>query len=186
MVDLRAAGWLAIAAALLCLSGCDTVFFLNQTAERNGNITVSFINNTPYRASFSYGSYDKLDNSPGAVSFQQLRLEGDTTSAAQTLTCRRNVAIGTQDLVDRVLATRADENDNFDPDAFDIVVHFSGAAQDSDAAALPTRGSALGRERLLGADYSCGDQLVFTFEEDPNAEGGFRIDFTVIVDTRNQ
>jgi len=86
-----------------------------------------------------------------------------------------------------VIATKTDEaTTSFDADSFDTVVHFSAAASDSDAAALPTAGTALGVEKLLGVDYSCADLLVFTFTEDPDAEGGFRVDFEVILDQTNQ
>ncbi len=81
-----------------------------------------------------------------------------------------------------MIATNADKTDTFDADAFDTVVHFSSAPSDSNAAALPTEGTALGREVLLGVDYSCADEIIFTFVQDPDAVGGFRIDFEVILD----
>lgn len=165
----------------MLLSGCDA--FLNQTAERNGSITVAFVNNTPYRAAFSYGTYDPLDLSPqpGPTELQQLRLEAGTSSASVTVACRRTLAIGTQAYVDRAVANDADLAASFDADAFDAVVHFSSAPQDSDAAALPTAGTAAGVEKLVGVDFSCGDQLLFTFVQDPHAPGGFRTDFSVVV-----
>lgn len=180
---LRRAGLavLAAVAAGLSMGGCSGEFFRNQTAERTGNIQFVFINNTPYRASFSFGTWDSLDRDPpGVVALQQLRVEANTTRQGIQLPCRRNSAIGTEEFVTRVVATSADDVDNFDPDAFDVDVHFSSAPIDSDAAALPTVGLAKGVEKLLGIDYACQDTLIFTFEQDPDAAGGFRIDFSVI------
>ncbi len=166
--------------------GCLTTFLLNQTAERTGNVTVVFINDTPYRASFSYGAWDSLNrNPPGPIEFRQLRLEGQDTAGPTSLNCARNFAVGTQEFYDRAVSQDVHESAAFDADAFDIVVHFSDAPADSDLAAIATVGSARGNERLVGVDYGCGDQLVFTFVQDPDAEGGFRIDFAVLVGESN-
>lgn len=181
----RDAGRLGFALGLLAAAaGCTPDLFDNLTKERTGNISVSFVNNTPYRAAFSYGTYDAWDRSPGPVSLQQLRLAANSTSASTSVTCRRNLAIATPDFVERVIDTEADDTDTFDPDAFDTTVHFSSAPSDSDAAALPTAGTAEGIELLLGVDYSCADQVIFTFAEDPDRPGGFRIDYEVILDVR--
>ena len=161
--------------------GCST-FWWNQTAERTGSFTVLFINDTPYRASFSYGVWDSLDRNPiGQMEFHQIRVEGHSSATPDDeVTCARNFALGTQELYDRALANDQHETAEFDPDAFDTVVHFSDQPADSDLAAAATVGTAAGFERLLGVDYTCGDQLIFTFVQDPDAEGGFRIDFAVI------
>lgn len=172
-----------MAASALIHGGCSTDFIANQTAERQGNITVQFINNTSFRAAYTFGTYDSLDrNPPGPVTLQQLRLEPGTSTPVALL-CRRNFAIGTQEMFDRIVDTDADEAANFDADAFDTTVHFSSAPADSDAAALPTEGTAAGRELLLGVDFQCDDRVLITFEQDPNAPGGFRIDFAVLPDT---
>ncbi len=169
--------------AFLAAGGCPSWFGSYFTAERTGNISFQFINNTPFRASFSYGTWDALDrNPPGDATLLQLRLAPGTSSTVSTAPCRRDAAVGTQAFVDRVIATRADETDNFDPDAFQTVVNFSSAPADSAAAALPTEGTAQGRALLIGPDYSCADRLIFTFVQDPQAAGGFRIDYEVIKD----
>ncbi|MBK9126924.1 MAG: hypothetical protein IPM13_03890 [Phycisphaerales bacterium] len=177
-----AAGCL-LCGALLSVGGCPEYLSQYMISERTGNVTFQFINTTPFRASFSYGTWDSLDRSPpGTVTLLQLRLAANSTSTTSTAVCRRNAAIGTAEFVARVLATRADEAANFDADAFGEVVNFSSAPSNSDAAALPTEGTAAGREVLIGRDFSCGDRLVFTFVQDPDASGGFRIDFEVIKD----
>ena len=67
---------------LLC--GC-VDFFANQTASlggdvagRRGTVRVLFINNTPYRAVFTYGTYDQTDTS-FVPDFAQFALDGGTT-----------------------------------------------------------------------------------------------------------
>ncbi len=187
--------WIALGSAVTALAGAfvlasfggciSPTFLLNQTAVRSGNLTFDFVNNTRYRASFSFGAFDALDRGPGGVEFNQLRLEAGLSAVATVTQCARNAVIGTQEFLDRVLATDADQTDDFDPDAFSIVVNFSSAPVDSATAGLPDIGTASGLELLLGIDYSCDDRVVFTFEEDPDAPGGFRIDFVVIQDEPN-
>jgi hypothetical protein len=179
--SLLAAAWVG---AFTTLNGCSRTMILNQTKERTGNITMVFVNTTSANAAFTYGTWDEWDKAPGTINMQQINLKQFGTSDAVTLACARNAAIGTQGLVDRVLATKADETDTFVPEQFDTVVHFSLAASTSDAANLPTAGTADGVELLLGVDYSCEDRIVFTFVEDPDAPGGYRIDHEVILDKR--
>lgn len=177
------AGGIAAAVALAALlGGCPANYTNYLFEEISGNVTVQFVNDTDFRASFSYGAWNEFDRTPGPVTFDQLVIAPHTSSTLQTVTCRRNFAIGTQKFVDRVLATDADNVTDFIPEAFATVVHFSDAPSDSDAASLPTVGTAAGLERLLGIDYSCADRLIFTFVEDPDAAGGFRIDYEVIMD----
>lgn len=176
-------GLIVLAATAIVISGgCPESVFQNLTKERTGNISMQFINNTDYLAAFSYGSWDEWDHSPGDATLEQLLLSPNSVSTAATVPCRRNAAVGTQRFVNRVLATQADDTDDFIPEAFDVTVHFSSAPTGSDAEQLPTAGTAAGVEVWLGVDYSCGDQLVFTFWEDPDAPGGFRVDYEVILD----
>lgn len=172
-------------AVALVAGGCTPQLFRNQIEQRTGNISFIFVNTTPFRAAFSFGTYDSLDRLPGPASLQQLLLDSGSSSNAITAPCRRNAAIGTQEYVDRVLDTNADNIANFVPEALSVNVHFSSAPQGSDLAALPTEGFAVGREVLLGVDYTCNDQLIFTFVQDPDARGGFRVDFEVLRDDEN-
>jgi hypothetical protein len=88
-------------------------------------------------------------------------------------------------MLQRVLDTDGDSAATFNPDAFVEGVNFSSAPLGSDADALPTAGTAEPVEVLLGVDYTCNDQLIFTFVEDPAARGGFRIEFSVIRDAED-
>lgn len=168
---------------LVAASGCSPDMIANQTEERTGDVTVLLINNTDARALLSFGSFDSLDrNPPGVVTLQQRVMEAMTSLDPITITCRRNLAIGTQELLERVRDTNADNTNNFLPEAFVEGVFFSSAPLNSDAANLPTAGTAEPFEVRLGVDYSCGDRLIFRFEKDDAAPGGFRIDFSVIPD----
>ncbi len=170
------------AGLLVLLGGCSGLLFTNQTIERGGNISVQFINETSYQASFSYGTWDELDRTPGQMDFNQLEVNANSISGVQTVQCARDMAVGTQLLVDRALATDEDDAPAFNPDAFDTVVRFSDAPEETDPVDLPTVGTARGSHKLLGVDYTCGDLLIFTFLRDVDAPGGFRIDYTVIRD----
>jgi hypothetical protein len=173
------AGLVALFATLA--AGCPDDFVANLIEERSGRISVIIINNTPYRASFTLGGYDALvRNPPSDAELQQRRLEAMTTTSPISLNCVRNIAIGTEALVERVIETEGNLAANFDVDAFSELVHFSSAPIDDPAAALPTVGTAEGREVRLGVDFACGDQLIFTFEQDATATGGFRIDYNVL------
>jgi len=165
------------------LAGCPASFIANLTEERSGSIVVQIINNTNYRASFTLGGYDALVLNPaGEVEIQQRRLDSMQLESEITLDCARNVAIGGEALVERIQATEQDLAAGFDLDAFNAEVNFSSAAVGSDAAALPTEGTAAGIEVRLGVDFACGDRLIFTFEENAAAIDGhlFRIDYDLL------
>jgi hypothetical protein len=171
-------------ANLWSLPGCTGMIWENQTKERSGNLSFSFVNTTSADAGFTFATWDEWDHSPGIIDINQLTVPALTTSTVQTLPCARNAAIGTQKMVTRVLETKTDVSDTFNPDLFDSVVRFTATNAGTDAGSLPTAGSADGVGLLLGVDYSCNDQIVFTFVEDPDAPGGFRVDFEVILDVR--
>jgi hypothetical protein len=161
--------------------GCTGDLVANLTETKSGNITLFFINNTPYRASFACGTYDALDrNPPGEVDFHQLLVEANTTTTPLTLACGRNAAVGTAALIARATDTGEPDSSGFDPDIFTPLVAFSSTAQDDPGAALPDAGTAEGIEVRLGVDYACGDDLYFTFVEDETAPGGFRVEYRLL------
>ncbi len=171
---------------VLLTGGCPNDFVAHLIEERAGQVSIIIINNTPYRASFTLGGYDALDrNPPIEPELEQPRVEALTSTSPISLNCVRHIAIGTEDLVERVLATDGHLESGFDDDAFSEFVNFSSAPIDDPAAALPTVGTAEGREVRLGVDYACGDELIFTFEEDATAAGGFRIDYEVVTAADN-
>ena len=171
-----AGGALLLAAAF----GCGDIW-LNLTKETTGTFSVTFVNETTVRASFSFGSYDEWDNA-GGMDFQQTSVEAGVRASTASVDCGRNFALATEGLLRRGLLTAVDEGNTFDPDRFVAQVNFSDAPGDSDAQHLPTVGSAEGIELLLGVDYSCGDEIIIYFFEDPDELGGFRVDYEVIRD----
>ena len=155
----------------------------NLTEERSGDITLQFINNTPFRASFTAGVYDDLDRDPpGQVVVQQRAVEGNDSTEVITTTCARDLSVGTDKLVQRIQDTGADQVASFNQDLFSAQVNFSSAPADSDAANQPVEGFAEGITLRLANDYACLDRVLFVFEQDATAPGGFRIDVTVIED----
>ena len=178
-------GFGALLAALSCLvvlTGCPG-FLANITEEKSGVVALVIINNTPYRASFTVGGYDAwVLNPPGEVEIVQRALEGYETDDSVSLDCARNTAIGTNALVERITLTEQNLDDTFNLDLFSANVNFSSASVDSDAAYLPTEGTAAGIEVKLGVTYACADQLIFTFEENETPVDGhrFRIDYVLL------
>ena len=178
---LAACGTAGALAAFLAQPGCfDADIVRNNVAFRAGNLNFIFVNDTPFRASFTFGVYDALDKAQGSVVTEQLRVEANSTTDPQQLACRRNAVIGTQELINRSIEADFEDDAAFDLDAFSVLVSFSSAPADDAAAGLPTQGTALGRNMLLGVDFDCGDRLIFTFVESPDSPGGFRIDFAAV------
>ncbi len=154
-------------------------------------IQVGFVNNTPFRAIFSFGSYDPLDKETVPTNSGQIRLEGNTSSAQIAQPCRKAFSVGDPELIRLI-----DENKRnpaltiTDERAVIDGINFSGAPAGDPLAAEPTEGTALGRVVQNGLDFTCErvdildvtgtGLLLFTFEEDATAPGGFRIDFQFV------
>ena len=115
-----------LAAAFVPLGGC-VELFLNQTASlgsgiagERGTVRVLFINNTPYRAAFTYGSYDQTDrfSAPDFAQFglknSARHLDGDTESSLDPfeggsfIACARVFGIGSPDLLRLIEENRPD------------------------------------------------------------------------------
>jgi len=194
--------------AILCLlvlavgGSCSTDALFNVPAARSNftpgtglptprTIRVAFINNTPYRAIFTYGAYDHLDEDGLPTNFGQLRLEGNTSSAQLNQPCRQTFSVGGDTLIYLLRNNQTNPSINItDPDALVDGVYFSSAPVGSPLAAQPTEGTALGRVVLSGVDFTCARTninattgtglLIFTFVQDASAPGGFRIDYSFI------
>lgn len=154
-------------------------------------LVVGFLNNTPFRAIFTFGAYDALDDNTLPTNFGQLRLEGLTSSAQINQPCRKIFSVGGEELIRLI-----EENINSpqinvtDENALVDGVYFSGAPLGDPLEAEPTEGTALGLTLLAGVDYTCARTdvqqltgtglLIFSFEQDATAPGGFRIDYTFI------
>ncbi|MCK6455492.1 MAG: hypothetical protein L6Q92_03025 [Phycisphaerae bacterium] len=166
---------LAVMVAFSSLAGsCTPTAWLNNFSTRRGTITIGFVNNTPFRANFTFGGYDTFDRNTVPV-FSQLRIEGNTAAAQQTQQCRRVFSLGGAEL-ERLIEFN-DLNVN-DMPVLHEDVYFSSAPANDPLAAEPTEGFAVQQVRLDGIDYVCGGLLLFVFVQDPAAPGGFRIDYT--------
>ncbi len=155
-------------------------------------IQVAFINNTNFRAIFSFGSYNPLNNDTLPTNSLQLRLEGNTASAQVAQPCRRVFSVGGDELIRLINENERDPAINVtDPRALVRGVNFSAAPLGDPLEAEPTEGTALGMVRNVGIDFTCdridirdvtgSGLLIFTFEQDPAAPGGFRIDYQFVL-----
>lgn len=152
-------------------------------------VQVAFINNTPFRAVFSFGAYNPLDQDTIPSSSGQFRLEGNTASQQLNLPCLQAFSVGGDELIRLIRKNEPDPTVNVtDPRALVNGVNFSGAPLGDPLEAEPTEGTALGSVVLSGVDFNCertdirdpggATLLLFTFEQDATAPGGFRIDFS--------
>ena len=185
-----------LAAALLsCTPGASIIdsYFNNTTSlggdtpGGRGTVQISFVNNTPFRAIFTYGNYDPL-NSEFVPIFGQftadadpaLRLEGNSSSEIFTATCARAIGVGDAQLI-QLIQEDEDLLANADPAALITGIAFSDKPLGDPEADQPTVGLADGIRTLQGAQFQCESLLVYTFEVDATEPDGFRIDLDVIL-----
>jgi hypothetical protein len=177
---------------LLSATGCSVETFYNQTASLGGNVAgsagelrVAFINNTPFRAIFTYGTYNNTDqfDRPDAGQFvgnvRGTTLEGESTADIVTLSCDRVFAIGDPELL-RLIEENGAGDLELDDEALLVGVGFSDAELGTEAAGLATEGFAPEVRALLGVDFPCSSIVVIRFEVDQLGDAPFRADFEVI------
>ena len=177
----------------LLLAGCSAETFLNQTASRGWDtagstsiVRVIFINNTPYRAIFTYGTYNNTD--PTDVPFVDqfvghaggTTLEANATADVVSLSCDRVFSIGDTGLLRLIDENLEVEDTNLDEEALIQGVAFSRAELGQENAGVATEGFAPEVRALLGVDFPCGSILVIRFEVADVGEAPFRADFEVI------
>ena len=160
-----------------------------NTAGSRGTIRVLFINNTPHRAVFTYGTYDQTDKF-SQPDFRQFGLDetnrildGNSESSINPadgqspIFCARVFSIGSpnlRSLIDENLtgATVIDEALADGVEFFDI--EENGSADASSVGFAPPF------EALLGADFPCAALLIIRFELNDLGPDPFRIDFELI------
>lgn len=185
---------LAVPVASCTPSALSNVFAPASDFVVGGQITprviqVGFVNNTPFRAIFTFGGFDQLNQETIPVGFGQLRLEGNSASAQIAQPCRQTFSVGGAELIRLLELNENDPTINIaDPRALVNGVNFSGAPLGDPLEAEPTEGTAVGSNVLSGVDFTCARTdirettgtglLIFTFEQDATAPGGFRIDFS--------
>jgi hypothetical protein len=179
---------MAAGGMLLLLGACATYYNMTTTlggsmpGQRSG-INVMFINNTPYRAIFTFGTYDAQnipsidpdDNLAFTPQFDQFfasddaseRLEGNTSSAVFTFTCGRALSVGGHQII-QIIQIMEDEDltGDLDESALTPGIGFSADPLDSDDADQPTAGTGDETVTLQGAEYQCDSLLVYTFSID--------------------
>src|SRR5262249_46056580 len=117
----RAALWILLF-VLPAVSSCTPTALLNATAATSTltapfgapvprTLRVSFINNTAFRAIFTFGSYDPLDKTTSPTNFGQLRLEAGVTSATQNQPCRKVFSVGGDELIRLITVNNLTVND---------------------------------------------------------------------------
>jgi hypothetical protein len=183
---------LGLAAWLLFGTSCSTDTFLNQTASLGGetagsvgNIQVAFINNTPFRAIFTCGTYNNTSQFSQPTTRQFIGvpggiiLDGNSVANIVTLPCNRVFSIGDSELLRLIEKNRADA-DTLNQDALVEGVAFSGAPLGDPDASLATEGFAPPVRALLGVDFPCGAIIVIRFEVADAGVAPFRADLEII------
>lgn len=155
-----------------------------DTAGERGTLGVLFINNTPYRALLTAGTFDPADenSNPTFVQFgsdpSRRVLEGGTSSEVVSLTCARVFSVGGEALIARIRAT-ADENE-IDATAMNAGIGFSSAPMSDDDAGVANQGRATARTFVLGADFPCNALLIVRLEVADTGTAPFTFRFSYI------
>lgn len=176
------------------IAGCGEVF-VNLTASlggdwagQRGTVRVLFINNTPHRAVFTFGSYDRTDqfSQPDFAQFGLSEfgatLDGDSSSQIISIECARVFSIGGPGLLTLIEQNLSEVS--LDDDAFVEGAEFfsipSDGADSDDSGDPVNEGSAPPFEALLGVDFPCNALLIIRFEFDDLGPDPFRVDFELI------
>lgn len=201
--DHHAGGRLAALAAIVFVAGCGlvdpsaTASLGGAIAGDRGRVQVVFINNTPYQAVFTFGTYSPADQTfPPEFGQFVLDASGTTLLAGASsdvvpLACARVLSLGSPDLLASLRET--EPATPLDEGALVAGVEFferdsTGTTAKAAAGSLPTItqnaeasvGGAAPFEARLGVDFPCGSLLIVRFELDDAASTQFRIDFELI------
>jgi len=171
--------------------GC-TDLFQNQTgslggdtAGDRGTVQVLFINNTPYRAVFTFGNYDQLDQDSGP-DFDQFglresdpNLDGDMESGFVELACGRVFSVGGPQLIALIEDQLDDDSEIVEEALIEGVEFFALPDEGSDDDPV-SQGFAQPLEALISVDFPCGALLIVYFEIADAGPDPFRIDFELV------
>ncbi len=178
----------------LIVHGCGS-FLANQSASLGGDragargtVRILFINNTPYRAAFTYGTYDQLDQT-SEPSFGQFASQStgrtlepnSESSLASTefgsfLSCGRAFGVGTPTLIG--LINTNIESDGIETSALVDGVEFFEVVEGSEQ--ITSRGKAAALETLIGLEFACEALLIVRLEINDAGPEPFRIDFEIV------
>jgi len=173
---------------LFPVAGCGEAW-LNQTASlgggtagNRGDIGVVVLNNTPYRAVMTLGSYDQASQSfsPDAKQFTldgATQLDPDSSGGFLSFSCGRVFSLGGPRLL---AALSASDSSDLSPDAMiEGIEFFSVDAANPDAQPVG-QGKAAPYEVLLGVDFPCNSLLIFKLEVDEGGPDPFRVDYELL------
>jgi hypothetical protein len=157
--------------------------FGGDVAGQRGTSEVIFINNTPYRAIFTFGAYDDFDanTEPELISFSpedDFNLEGGASIGPLSITCSRIYSIGGAAMIR--LSVKNLSREALPSDALVPGAYFSDAPLGSDEESEPTEGTAGPLDMLIGLDFPCDSVITIRFEENDVGSDEFRIDYEVI------
>lgn len=179
--------------AVWAVSGCGSFSHLTATlggenAGDRGQVRVILINNTPFRAVFTIGTFDALDrfSEPDFEQFglkdRERHLDGNSTSPILSIQCGGVFSVGGSRMLDLIERNRPDATtiDEATVEGVRLYELPSDATDGADAEPV-LQGQAPALEALIGEDFACGSILVLYFEfDDADPGNSFRIDFRVI------
>jgi hypothetical protein len=162
----------------------------SDTAGRRGVVRVLFINHTPHRAVFTFGSYDQTDpfSTPDFEQFSHdedgLILEGESESPVGPIDCARVFSIGGPQLLTLIEENLPDapvEAESLVEGVEFFTIDTDPSDDGDDGPADPVRvGFARPLEALLGVDFPCNALMIIRFEPDDLGPDPFRMDFELI------
>ncbi len=147
----------------LALCGCDESGWVNFFAPLEGQVTITFVNETPYRVITYWGGYNPLDPATD-IDVRKLKLESGESSPA-VINCTRRIEIAGESLK---RAVEIGKPDGVSADDINEKIAFSDVnlGEDNDEEATAGEGDSVRYE--LGIDYSCSDILEIHFQQDPD------------------
>ena len=169
----------AVAGVLLSVlgfmvSGCEEPGWVNFFAPLEGQVTITFVNETPYRVITYWGGYNPLDPATG-IDVRKLKLESGESSPA-VINCTRRIEIAGSSLRRAVELGKPEGINSSD---INEKIAFSDVALGEENDEEPTAGEGDSVRYELGIDYSCGDVLEIHFQQDPDT-GEFVVTLTVL------
>ena len=175
-------------AVLPAVAGCGEVLanltasLGGDTAGRRGALRVLFINNTPARPVFTFGSYDPLDqfSEPDFGQFglddSSRILDGMDTSEILPIECARVFSVGSPQLLALIEQNLPDVTPDEDAVVEGVKFHEIGPEGQTGQ----ELGAASAFEARLGVDFPCGALLIFRLESDDLGPDPYRVDFELI------
>ncbi len=147
---------------LLGLS-CQNTGLVNFFSSLGGQVTIVFVNETPFRVITYWGGYNNLDPATD-IDVRQLKLESGDQSTA-VIVCTRRIEIAGESLR---RAVEIGKPDGISPDDINDKIAFSDVTLGSDNDEEATAGEGDSKRFLLGVDYHCGKTVEIRFQQDPD------------------